>query len=107
VSTVPSYYDIPSHRDVREETRDAQRRAAEDAGIKLEHPVTDISARGTKASGYESAFRLWFLEQTVLTRYGKLRGMVDRLVPVFAGLLGCSEDRVKQVRKVYTAFLTV
>jgi hypothetical protein len=105
VTAYPPFYDIPSDHDVRGGIRDMQRRAAREAGIELEHPVTDTSARGRAASGYESAFRLWLVERAVRSRYGSLPGLVACLTRVYSDLLGCSTARVKQLRRLYIGFL--
>jgi hypothetical protein len=101
VSTYPKYYDVPSGEDLRERLREMQRRAARHAGIEQEYPVTDTSARGESASSYESAFRLWLIEKSVITRYGRRRGLVGRLVHAFSEMLGVGTDRVRQLREVY------
>jgi hypothetical protein len=105
VFAVPSFYDIPSNTDVRTIIREEQERVAKAFGIKLEHPVTDISARKKNPSSYESAFRMWHIEDTVKRRYGTPGGLVERLVPAFCAILRVGEDRVKQLRKKYVRFL--
>lgn len=106
VWTFPTYYDISSGQDVRGSIREEQGRAAREAGVVgMQHPVTDTSARAGSASGYENAFRLWLIERSVRVRYGKDRGQVARLVSAFAELLGCSEERIRQLRKSYREFL--
>jgi hypothetical protein len=101
VDTVPSYFDLPSNIDVREAIRRRQGQAAADDGIEQAHPVTDTSPRDGRASRYESAFRLWLIEQSIRKRYGSPRGLVARLLPVFAKLLNVSEDRILQLRQLY------
>jgi hypothetical protein len=101
VDTVPSYFDLPSNIDVRESIRRHQGQAAADDGIEQAHPVTDTSPRDGRASQYESAFRLWLIERTIRKRYGSPRGLVGRLLPVFAKLLDVSEDRILQLRQLY------
>ena len=106
VSFVPGYHDVPSGQDVREETRELQRASAKQAGVDVEMPLTDLSARGGHASQWENAFRLWLIEWTALQRYPGRHGLATRLVEAFTTLLGCSEDRVKQLRQLYKAALT-
>jgi hypothetical protein len=101
IDTNPSYYDIPSSVDVRKAIRRRQGQAAADDGIEQAHPVTDTSPRDGRASRYESAFRLWLIEQSIRKRFGSPRGLVARLVPVFAQLLDVSEDRILQLRQLY------
>jgi hypothetical protein len=101
VDTIPSYFDTPSSVDVRKEIRRRQRQAAAADGINQAHPVTDTSPRDGRASRYESAFRLWLIEQSIRKRYGAPRGLVVRLVPVFADLIKVSENRVQQLRQLY------
>jgi hypothetical protein len=105
VFAVPSFYDIPSRTDVRTRIREEQERVAKAFGIKLEHPVTDISARKKKPSSYESAFRMWHIESTIRKRFGSSRGLVARLVPALGNHLRIHEDRVKQVRRKYARLL--
>jgi hypothetical protein len=107
VDVIPSYYDIPSDFDLRESIRGRQREAAADDGITLEHPVTDISSRAGRASQFESAFQLWLIERAVTSRYGRPRGMITRLTLAFSGYLGVLEDRIPQLRRIYSRFLEV
>jgi hypothetical protein len=107
VDTIPTYYDIPSNIDVRKVIRRRQGQAAADDGIEQAHPVTDTSPRDGRASRYESALRLWFIEQSIRKRYGAPPGLVGRLVPVFAALINVSEYRVQQLRNLYKEALDV
>lgn len=102
----PSYYDIPSDEDVRKGIRQRQRREGREAGIKMEFPVTDASARGGSPSTLETAFRMWFIEETVCRRYGPVRGIKSRLEDAFSEIFPISRDRIKQIRKKYHNFLT-
>lgn len=104
-TTIPSFYDIPSGADVREIIREQQGRAASDDGVEMGHPVTDASSRAGHASQYEAAFRLWLIERSVRRRYGSPRGLVARLKSAFAILMGVSEDRVHQLRQLYSGRL--
>lgn len=104
-TTIPSFYDVPSGVDVRGIIREQQGQAAKADGVEMEHPVTDASSRAGRASQYESAFRLWLIESTVRRRYGSPRGLVARLKPAFASFMGVSEDRVHQLRQLYSVAL--
>jgi hypothetical protein len=101
VDTIPSYFDTPSSVDVRKAVRRGQQQAATDDGIEQAHPVTDISPRDGHASRYESALRLWLIEQSIRKRYGSPKGLVARLLPVFADLINVSDHRVQQLRHLY------
>jgi hypothetical protein len=108
VDAYPTYYDIPSATNVREEIRDQQRLAAQQAGVGPEHPLTNLSPRDGRASTPETAFRLWFLERTVRSRYSDRTGVVARLDSAFASMLGITKVtkvRVRQVRASYKPFL--
>jgi hypothetical protein len=105
IDSIPTYYDIPSSVDVRKAIRRRQGQAAADEGIERAHPVTDTSPRDGRASRYESAFRLWLIEQSIRKRYGSPRGLLARLRPVFADLINVSEDRVQQLRQLYQGAL--
>jgi hypothetical protein len=107
VDIIPTYYDIPSNIDVRKAIRRRQKQAAAADGIEQAHPVTDTSPRDGHASRYESAFWLWFIEQSIRKRYGAPPGLVGRLLPVFADLINVSEYRVQQLRHLYKEALDV
>jgi hypothetical protein len=105
VNAYPTWYDIPSATNVRDEIRDQQRFAAEQAGVGTEHPLTHLSPRDGRASTPEAAFRMWFIESAVRGRYGARPGVTTRLDSAFAALFGVTTERVRQVRKHYGAFL--
>jgi hypothetical protein len=105
-SFFPGYLDIPASQDLREELRGQQGSAGKNAGIATEFPLTDLSVRAGRASAWENAFRLWFVERAVQQRYPGRRGRTARLVEAFSTMLGCSVDRVKQLRKIYQPFLS-
>jgi hypothetical protein len=69
--------------------------------IEMEHPVTNTSSRGRHASQYESAFRMWFIERAVRSRYGEPRGLVTRLNLGFSKLLQIPVDRAQKLRQIY------
>jgi hypothetical protein len=104
-TVLPSHLDLPSDIDLRRRIREGQMRVAKDAGIDQEHPLTDTSTRGGSASQYENALRLWLIERSVAARYGKPRGFVARVLGASGRYLGCSVDRVKQLRKIYKPYL--
>jgi len=105
VSTLPAFYDLPSSVQVREEIRTQQQMAAEQVGLKGDFPVTGLGGRGDGPSIEAAAFRLWLIEKTVLGRYGKPHGLAARLQVASAEILQCSEERIRQIRKVYLPFL--
>jgi hypothetical protein len=105
VNAYPTWYDIPSVTNVRDEIRDQQRFAAEQAGVGTEHPLTHLSPRDGRASTPEAAFRMWFIESAVRGRYGARPGVTARLDSAFAAMFGVTTERVRQVRKHYRAFL--
>jgi hypothetical protein len=104
-TTLPSYFDVPSDVDLRKRTRDQQRFAAGQAGVEARHPVTNLSARGGRASSPETAFRMWLVERTSRARYGSRRGLVARLASAFAAMFDISSERVHELRKTYTSRL--
>jgi hypothetical protein len=104
-SFFPGYYDVPSGQDLRTELREQQDAVGKESGVGAEFPLTDLSARSGKASEWENAFRLWFIEKVAVGRYGRRRGLVARLVEAFCLMLGCADDRVKQLRRIYLPFL--
>jgi hypothetical protein len=101
----PSHHDIPANVDVRQDIREEQSRAAREAGIEEEHPLTDTSPRGDSPSKYEGAFRMWLIEQAVVSRYGRPHGLVARLLPAFAELFKFSNERAKQIRDLYRTYI--
>lgn len=105
VSTLPAYYEVPSSVDVREETRMQQQMAAEHHGLQGKFPVKGLVGRDQGHRTAEAAFRLWLVEKTVRDRYGNLWGGTATLLLAFGEVLKCSEERVKQIRKVYLPFL--
>jgi hypothetical protein len=105
VSTLPAYYDVPSSQDVRQATRDQQQSAAGRAGLEGDYPVSKIGGHGDGPSAAEAAFRLWFIEQAVIGRYGKLHGLAERLGAAYYEIRGCESERVKQIRQAYLPFL--
>jgi len=102
----PGYFDIPSGQDVRAEIRERQEAAAREVAIGVEFPLTDLSARAGSASAWENAFRLWLCERAVLQRYAGRRELFSRLIEAFADMLGCSTERVKQLRRLYRSSST-
>jgi hypothetical protein len=104
-TTQPTYFDTPCDADVRKRTRDQQRFAARQAGVAARHPVTNLSARGGRASSLETAFRMWLITRTARGRYGSRRGLTARLASAFAGMFDIKDDRVQELRKTYTSFL--
>jgi len=57
-------------------------------------------------SRWETAFRLWFVEQTVRSRYTRRHGLITRLIDGLIGWLTdrgqtISPGRVNQVRRLY------
>jgi hypothetical protein len=102
---IPPYYDTPSRQDLREELREQQRGSGRSAGIDSDFPLTNLSARADKASELESAFRLWFIETAARQRYAGRPRLSACLVAAFMQKLGCSEDRVKQLRRIYKFLL--
>ena len=105
IFVIPNYLNIPSNVDFKKRTTDAQRNAARDSGIEQRYPVYGTSSRGVSKSQYENALRFWLIERSVLARYGKPAGYVARLTSALRHYLGCSEDRVKQLRKIYRPHL--
>ena len=105
VSTLPAYYDVPSSEDVRQATRDQQEHAAKQAGLEGVYPLSGLAGRGDQESVYEEVFRLWLLEQTVISRYGKSYGLTTKLINAFCLRHDFSPDRVRQIRKLYLPFL--
>jgi hypothetical protein len=103
---VPCYYDTPSSQDLREERRWQQGRSAKGGGIGVEFPLTNLSPRAGRASEWENSYRLWFVEAAARQRYGGRPRLPTCLVAAFMRELGCSEDRVKQLRRVYKSLLT-
>jgi hypothetical protein len=103
---VPSYYDTPSSQDLREERRGQQGSSARGGGIGVEFPLTNLSPRAGKASEWENAYRLWFIETAARQRYGGRPRLSTCLVAAFVQALGCSEDRVKQLRRIYKSLFT-
>jgi hypothetical protein len=101
----PSYYDMSSTEFMRDHISDLQRQSARDAGISIEHPVTDTSARGGRASLFENAIRTWLIEKTIRSRYGKPSGLIARITSVFCKMLEVDAGRIQQVRKVYSGLL--
>jgi hypothetical protein len=107
VSTSPVSYDAPSSEDEREAIRNQQKQAARMAGLSGDFPLSGLGGRGDDASAREDAFRLWLIEKTVRSRYGSPRGLVVRLMTAFEELLGCGQERIKQLRRLYLPFLGV
>jgi hypothetical protein len=102
VSHIPSYASPPSDVDLRKETRARQKLNAEAAGLAMPHPVGGLRGKGESLSTNETAFRMWLVELALRRRCGNPRGLVARLVPVFADWQGISTERVEQVRKLYS-----
>jgi hypothetical protein len=105
VNTYPSYYDIPSSMNVRAEIREQQRTAAKQTGVLAEHPLTNLSPRDGRASTLETAFRMWFVEAPVRSRYGDRKGVIARLDSALATTFGITAGRIRRVRQSYTPFL--
>ncbi|MHB1427010.1 MAG: hypothetical protein ACYC3I_27965 [Gemmataceae bacterium] len=105
VSTSPAFYDPPSSEDEREARRNQQRQAANMAGLSGNFPLAGLGGRGNDASSEADAFRLWLIEKTVRTRYGFPRGLTARLMVAFEDILSCGQDRIKQLRRIYSPFL--
>jgi hypothetical protein len=105
VSTIPAFYDLPARENEREARQSQQQFVARQAGLEGTFPISGLGGRGADPSTEESAYRLWVLENSVRSRYGSPRGMVSRLVAAFCTLLGCEENRVKQLRRLYLPFL--
>lgn len=106
VDVYPSFFDIPKRQDVREEIRERQNRQGRAAGMNVEHPITDTSPRAGHGSQWETAFRMWFVEETIRHRYGSPHGLVACLSPVFEHRYSISTDQVKKLRKLYSRYLT-
>jgi hypothetical protein len=106
VSALPAFYDPPSSEDERKTRRTQQRQAASMVGLSGNFPLSGLGGRGDAASAEEDAFRLWLIEKTVRTRYGSPHGLTARLVVAFEDILGCGEDRIKQLRRMYLPFLS-
>lgn len=106
------YYDIPSDEDVRKGIRQRQRRDGRDAGVEMEFPLTDTSARYDTLkkrylpSTFETAFRMWLIEETVCRRYGRVHGIKSRLQDVFSRMFGIASGRVNKITQIYHEFLT-
>jgi hypothetical protein len=106
VSIFPTYYDIPSHADLRGDIREQQRRVAKDNSILMPHPLTDIAARGQSASTSENAFRMWLIETTLRRRYPARHGIVTKLIRAFVELFKFQEDRAHKIRLIYLPYLS-
>jgi hypothetical protein len=107
ISVFPNYYDIPSRQVVRADIREQQEYAARAAGIGDDFPRNNLSPRASRSSELESSFRLWFFERAALQRYRGRRGLTSRLVESFSRLLGCSIDRVNQLRRIAAPFRSI
>jgi hypothetical protein len=114
VTVYPSYYNVPTSVDIRAKIREQQEGAARRAGLPMDHPIGIIIARGETVSSYENALRLWVIESSVIRRYGRSRGLADRLIPTFAELLGDpersekeipSESNIARIRRIYAPSL--
>jgi hypothetical protein len=114
LDAIPSHHDLGTSPQVLKEIRARQGWAAREAGVEMEHPVKNASARGDSASRYENAFRMWLIEKTVLSRYpsARGRGLVARLLPVFARLFiraKTSDGSVVyagETRRLYSKYLS-
>jgi hypothetical protein len=113
VDVIPSHYDLGTSPRVLRELRARQAWAGKEAGVEMKYPVTDTSARGDSASRFETAFHMWLIESTILSRYpsARGRGLVARLLPVFTRLYVRSETsngstaRAKKIRGLYSNYL--
>lgn len=105
IDCTPTYLNPPSEVELRAQLQSRQVQQAETAGIAQPHPVAAILGRGESPSGHELALRMWLVEHAVRSRYGSARGLVARLLPALAGEFGVSEDRVRQVRRLYQCWI--
>jgi hypothetical protein len=106
VTYVPPYYDVSSNVNLREEQRERQRREGQAAGVNLEFPLCDTSARRGESgrinpSSYETMFRIWLIHITVRRRYGRIRGAAARMDDALATDFGISPERIRHLRRQF------
>lgn len=116
VSLTPPYLNPPDPDTLRHSRSASQKAAAtiSGQGVHLKNrngkqsnrvtrgPMPCITGRDGGPSENETAFRMWFVEHTVRSRYGAPHGLVARLSAAFERLHERSADHVKRLRRMYT-----
>lgn len=120
---LPTFFDIRNNQAFHNDVVDQQYRLARHLGQSPPHPLTDISPTRMgkrKAnpheeseflpSQWETAFRLMFIERTLVSRYGQRRGLVTRMtVGMERWLAGLGQHigqkRIEQIRGLYRKHL--